>query len=196
MKNMVMVIVSAILGALMLVIVIAMGGRMNRSMEIKSSLASIMEETVADKKLTQLYQTAGSKELLADLAENLSAVLDTDSGLSLDIYKAEDEKGILSVRAEERFQHPNGKTGTTACERMALFDKASDPAPNVYWVTFYGAYGECYKTYAVREGDVAAAPAEPEEAGKVFAGWMDENGYLADFTQPVTQSLKYYADWK
>ena len=46
------------------------------------------------------------------------------------------------------------------------------------------------------EGDTIGAPAVPEYKDREFAGWQDDKGYEADFSQPVEQNRNYYAVWK
>lgn len=52
------------------------------------------------------------------------------------------------------------------------------------------------KKYCVTEGDTISAPAVPEYKDREFAGWQDDKGYEADFSQPVEQNRNYYAVWK
>lgn len=188
MKNAVMVIVSALIGVLTLAIVMTVGGRTNRSMEIKSNLPSAVEETVellANKKYTINDRNA----YIADMAEGLSKTLDTDSDIRIEVLKVDKERAMMSVRVTETFEHPNGKTGTTECERTVILNKVDEPEPGSYTVRFY--VGDVlYKSCAVLEGDLISAPVTPQGV----AGWKDENGYLADFSLPVTQELTYYAE--
>ena len=60
-------------------------------------------------------------------------------------------------------------------------------------VSFY-VEGKLYKQYAVQKNDSISAPVQPQVNGKVFRGWIDGNGYLADFTQPVAQDISYFAE--
>lgn len=187
MKNAVMMIVSALLGVLTLAIAMTVGGRMHRSMEIKGSLPSAVEETVeklADKK----YTIDNRNEYLADFTESLGAALDSDSGIRVEVTGTDKEKGLLSIRVTEEFKHPNGKPGTTECERTVILNKTDEPEPESYKVRFYVG-SVLYKECAVHEGDLISAPVTPQGA----SGWKDANGYLADFSVPVTQDLSYYA---
>lgn len=199
MKNIVTMVVSMLLGAVTLLIVMVVNGRMNRSMELKSNLPSAVEETVeilADQK----YSIGNANEYLADFVENLARILDSDCDLKVEIISKDTEKGLLSVRVTEEFLHPNGKNGTVECERTVILNKLYEPEPEIYTVRFFVNKSdigvvECYKSIQVLEGDMITAPAAPQVEGKTFAGWKDSNDYIVNFSAPVTQDLVYYAAW-
>lgn len=188
MKNAAMGLVGALMCMILLAILMTIDGRTNRSMEIKSNLPSAVEETVenlAEKK----YTISDRNAYIADFVESLTKTLDTDSEISVEVLALDKDKAIMSIKVTERFKHPNGKEGTTECERTVILNKVDEPEPENFKVSFY--IGDVlYKACTVYEGDLVSAPAAPQEG---FAGWKDTNGYLADFTQPVMQDLTYYA---
>lgn len=195
MKNIVMILVSAVLGVLTLMIVMTVDGRSNRSMELESSLSSVVEETVEIMTVDQKYNISDTNTFLADFVENLSGILDSDSGITVKILSADKEKGLLAIRVTEEFTHPNGRRGTVECERKVILNKPEETDPEMYTVRFYATAEAIYKSCSVYEGDTIMAPANPVSESGTFAGWTDANGYLADFTQPVTQDMAYYAMW-
>ena len=187
-------IISAILGVLTMMLVMTMYGRINRSMELKSNLSSAVEETMENMALNPKYSIQNTNEFLADLTESLSYLLDSQSGITIYIQQCDKEKGILSVKVELVYTHPNGNEGTVSCEKTVIVNKLpAATAPDTCKVVFcVGA--NLYKEYMVEAGSVISAPAEPQSTEGTFYGWVDENGYLADFTQPVTQDSFFYAD--
>lgn len=200
MKIVVRGILLTCIGAAVMLIIMTLTGRMNRSMELKSNLPSAVEETVENLAVEQKYNIGNTNEYLADFVENLSRILDSDCDLRVEILSTDEEKGLLSVRVTEEFLHPNGKPGTVECERTVILNKLYKPEPKKYTVKFYASKtdigaGECYKTCQVQEGDVLTTPAAPQMEGKTFIGWKDSNDYIADFSAPVIQDLVYYADW-
>lgn len=197
MKSFVMMMISAILGGIALMIVMTIDGRSNRSMELQSNLPSAVEETVEIMSVDQKYNINNPNEYLADFVENLSVLLDSDSGIRVDVLSTDTDKGLLSIRVTEEFKHPNGKAGTVECERTVILNKLEEPETETYTVRFRLAPNtqKSYKSYRVMAGDILTVPTEPKVEGRTFAGWEDENGYLADFSQPVTQDLDYYALW-
>ena len=132
------------------------------------------------------------------MTEQIAKELDAQTGIVMRIMGADKEKGLFSVGVDRTFLHPNGKTGTVKCSRTVLADKLQIVEIQKYYVQFYKDAGnsECYKKYCVTEGDTISAPAVPEYKDREFAGWQDDKGYEADFSQPVEQNRNYYAVWK
>lgn len=123
MKNVAIIIVSVLMWTAALSIVMTMLGRMNRSMELQSSLPSIVEETVANMTVDKKYEINNTNEFIADLVANLSIRLDTDSAIMVEITGKDMKKGLLAVRVTENFKHPNGKKGTVKCERTVILNR-------------------------------------------------------------------------
>lgn len=198
MKNIVNMLVVLVLGVIAIASMMTVAGRSNREMELADNLSSAVEESVnalvADKK----YDINNSKEFIADFIEQLTIVIDNDCDIVVNVMKADLEKGILSVRIVAEYEHPNGEPGKVSCDRTVIFDKVSEDKPEEYTVKFFtGHSGEiqCYKSFQVYAGEKVQAPAVPQSDTGTFTGWVDANGYLADFSQPVEQNLAYYADY-
>ena len=193
MKNIALGIINIILGTLTLMIVMSVYGRMNRSMELQSSLSSIVEETVENMTVNPKYTIHNTNEWLADFVQNLSVRLDTQSDLTVEIMQCNKEKGILSVKVTETYLHPNGKQGTVECERNVILNKLQEDAVESYTVSFYIGT-ELYKEYLVWEENKINAPVSPQNVTGIFQGWVDEYGNTVDFSQPVTKNIICYAD--
>lgn len=194
MKNIALGIVNTILGVLTLMIVMSVYGRMNRSMELASSFPSALEETVEHLMINRKYNIHNTNEFLADLVQTLSVSLETESDLTVEILQCDKEKGILSVRAEASYLHPNGKPGTVTCERTVILNRIPEEVPENYRAVFYVGE-ELYKEYTIQEENTINAPVSPQTAEEmVFYGWIDANGNAVDFTQPVTQDIICHAD--
>lgn len=201
MKNAAMIIVSAIMGFLILGIVLTIGGSMNRRCEAETILPSAMEKTA--ERMTSAETDCSSGELvLAECVELLATEIDTDSDVVLKIYQNDVQKGVLSMKLQEKFQHPNGMEGTAEAVRTIIREQRENLPKEQYRVRFYrnreGMFGEgsCYKAYTVEEGQCLQPPAEPGDDGVVFAGWHDWNDYAADFSQPIEENRDYYAAWE
>lgn len=202
MKNIVMMIVSAMLGIIMLAIVMSVSGRMNRSLEQHDNLSSAAEETLAAMAATENYSFRNGDEFTADFIENLSAILETDSDIEVKIMKADEKKGVLSMKVIQTFLHPNGRKGSAVCNRTVILNRIEDEEAGSFMIRFYRnkedmIYGnQCYKQMMVWEGNGIVVPTDPVEDGKSFVVWKDINDYIADFTQPAEQDISYYAEWK
>lgn len=194
MKNVALMVISVLIWTLTLTIVMAVSGRMNRSMELQGSLPSVLEETVENMTISRKYGIQNQNEFIADLAENLFVTFDTDSDITIKVLKSDRSKGILGIQVTGTFQHPNGRPGTVSCERTVILNQLMVQEPQECKIRFM-AEGEVYKAYTVLEGEVLTAPVNPSFEGKQFLGWKDGNGYLADFTEIVTGERTYYAEW-
>lgn len=190
--------------AMMLVIVLmtvmAVTGRMNRSMEVRSNLSSVVEETV-ENMAVETYEIADVQEYVADFTEALSDSLDTDARVIVTVSAADKEKGILNLSVKEEFLHPNGRQGSVSCERAVILNGLAEEEEQRFSVCFYAAReevgmpGACYKEYAVSKGETVLAPDAPARADGTFAGWCDADGNPADFSVPLEQDVVYYAAW-
>lgn len=203
MRNIIIMIATAVIGVLTLVIVMSISGREHRSMEIKSGFSSVVEETVEDMLESGEYSIDSTNEFLADLSEDLSQILDSDCELTVEVQQIDREKGLLSVKVTEKFKYPNGRTGSIEVEKTVLLSgqEESPEEQEEYAVSFYlskedmEAGEECYKEYAAYAGGTVPVPEDPQMDGSAFGGWKGAGDYLADFSQPVEQDMAYYAVW-
>ncbi len=201
MKNIVIIFISATAGVLTLAILMTVMGRMNRRVELESSLSSALEKTL-ERMMTENHLYPDSQEeAVAEGIEMLAAALDTDSKVTVQVMKADMEKGALAVRVKEEFAQPDGSIGVEEWERMVIWEPCEAKEPVYCSVRFYRSKeamlsgAECYKTYSVMEGERVIAPAEPFRENARFLGWKDSNDYMADFSLPVEQERAYYAQW-
>lgn len=201
MKIVVRSVTLTLISAVVLLILMAVMGRMNRSTEINSNLSSVMEETLQNMVVDPKYTISNRDEYIADFTEQISALMDTDSDIRVEIEKADKERGMLAVKVTEEFEHPNGNQGTTANDRTVILNKLEEDEPGEFTVKFYlskedmNADISCYKTYHLNEGDTVPVPASPQKEGAVFSLWKDNSDYIADFTVPIEQDMVYYAAW-
>ena len=201
MKNLALGFAYTVLGILTIVIVMSLAIRENRISELQL-LSSAVEETVENIMLHTDYEIADKDEFVADLVQNLSVAMDTDSKLIVDIMGEDIQKGILSVRVTEKFSYPNGKEGSVSYDRTVLFDVPKEDEKLLYKIAFYLSKEDmqneqnCYKSYEICPGDALPAPKNPQTDGKGFKEWKCSDGTTADFSVPVSGDMKYYAAWK
>ena len=201
MKHAMMIFVGGMLGILTLAVILTIGGAMNRRNELQRSLSNAMEETVEWIAADTEY---GDKDMMAvaACAESMVFAADTDSDITVEMYQADMQKGVLTMKVLENFCHSNGKRGTAEWQRTVIYNRREADEPETYQVRFYQnremMLGEenCYKMCEVLGGEHIMPPVEPKAEGLVFGGWIDTNGYMADFSQPVDQNLVYYASWE
>lgn len=183
------------LGVITIVSVMASGGRSNREMELADNLPAAVEETVSDLMEEKNYDITSENEMIADMVEDLSRKLDSNSDITVNIENIDDAKGLMSIKVVASYQHPNGKEGSVSCERTVVFNKLQDDPAELCQIRFFVDDARTYKTCNVWPGDTVSAPSEPTVSGKTFDCWVDVEGNPVDFTQPVTQSQIYYAKY-
>ena len=196
MKLIIRAIVTTCIAGVIFLTIMAVSGRMNRSMELKSNLPSAAEET-AENLLTKKYDIADKNQLEADFLETLAYAIDSDSNIRLKVNAADKEKQLLSVSVTEEFKHPNGKPGTVSYDRTAVVNKLQEEVLETYQVSYYltNTDTECYKCYTVHADDMVPVPKDPVVEGKTFTGWADAEGNALDQNMTMTQDAAYYAVW-
>ena len=196
MKLIIRAIVTTCIAGVIFLTIMAVSGRMNRSMELKSNLPSAAEET-AENLLTKKYDIADKNQLEADFLETLAYAIDSDSDIQLKVNAADTDKQLLSVSVTEEFKHPNGKPGTVSYDRTAVVNKLQEEALETYQVSYYltNTDTECYKCYTVHADDMVPVPKDPVVEGKTFTGWADAEGNALDQNMTMTQDAAYYAVW-
>lgn len=182
------------LGVITIVSVMASGGRSNREMELADNLPAAVEETVSELMEEKNYDITSENEMIADMVEDLSRKLDSNSDITVNIENIDEAKGLMSIKVVASYQHPNGKEGSVSCERTVVFNKLQNDPAELCRVRFL-VDARTYKTCNVWPGDIVSAPSEPTVSGKTFDCWVDVEGNPVDFTQPVTQSQIYYAKY-
>ena len=183
------------LGVITIVSVMASGGRSNREMELADNLPAAVEETVSELMEEKNYDITSENEMIADMVEDLSRKLDSNSDITVNIENIDEAKGLMSIKVVASYQHPNGKEGSVSCERTVVFNKLQDDPAELCQVRFLVDDARIYKTCNVWPGDTVSAPPAPTVSGKTFDCWVDVEGNPVDFTQPVTQSQFYYAKY-
>ena len=196
MKLIIRAIVTTCIAGVIFLTIMAVSGRMNRSMELKSNLPSAVEET-AENLLIKKYDVTDKNQLEADFLETLAYAIDSDSDIWLKVNAADTDKQLLSVSITEEFKHPNGKPGTVSYDRTAIVNKLSKEEPETYKVSYYLSDADpgYYKCYTVLKDDVIPVPKDPVLEGKTFTGWTDADGNALDSDMTITQNTAYYAKW-
>ena len=109
--------------------------------------------------------------------------IESDSAVSIRILDLDNEKGIVSVEAVEKYRYPNGKTGTVSTAKTVIMEKnVFNPDADfkqTYTVAFYlpdVPEDELYKQYKVLENAACIVPENPEIEGKTFVRWQTDDG--------------------
>lgn len=105
-----------------LLIVLCVMGRETRRDALERTLARTMEETLESCVIRKEDYAANTEGLLKNFEEAFQSSHTSDGTVILEIMQADIEKGILSVRAKEKFSYPNGKEGEISVFRTVICD--------------------------------------------------------------------------
>ena len=197
MKNIVMILMTVMIGALTIGIIISMMGRGVRVVELQSNLSNIVENVLYDAVASEKYTAADTDRFLADMTLEIAHNLDTNSAVQIDVMKADLEKGLLTLRVTETFDYLNGKKGSVACDRTVIFEKKATDENAEYEIAYYTNEGDTipYKKYQLLKGDALRIPKNPSKNGYIFNGWKDVDGNSQVAGMKVTGAKIYYAQW-
>ena len=96
MKNMITMMIGIVIGAITILIILTVTGRMNYATELESQLPAVVENILCNVKIKQLYNVADNQEFTADVTEQIAKELDAQTGIVMRIMGADKEKGLFS----------------------------------------------------------------------------------------------------
>ena len=116
--------------------------------------------------------------------------IDSNGQISVKIMNEDIDTGLLSVRVEEKFIHPNGNTGKVTAERTVILADVPEDPIELCTVKFYISQGDSkvYKKCVVAKGDYLTAPVTPYLEGKQFIEWESVAG--TDLSIPGSNNRK------
>lgn len=182
---------------------LTLSGKSARAEEIENNMDTAIEQTVENVLKTQKYSIADKNEFIADFIQNLALNLDSDSDITVEVLKANPDKGILSINVIATYIHPNGNTGEYESNQTVIFERFEDEETviNTYIVSFYRNLEDlqnekaAYKIFELQEGSSLILPLDPVQDGKTFSGWKDESGNKINISELVTESEAFYATY-
>lgn len=194
MKNIILILLCTFLGAITLMLIMTMYGRINRNVELKSNVSSAIEATLENVKVKQKYEIRNRNEFVADFVESFVYTIDAKSDIQVDVFQCDKEKGNLAVSVALFYKHPNGKMGIVQTEKNVIFNRNSIDSPLERYKVKFWVGTECYKIFEVCKGSVISVPVPPDSEEKTFVGWLNADGTIADLNNPVIEDVTYYAD--
>lgn len=164
-------------------ILFSLDSRSIRQQEIENALEEALKTCAESIWADSTYTAQTEDEFAADLIQTLSMQIESDSAVSIRILDLDNEKGIVSVEAVEKYRYPNGKTGTVSTAKTVIMEKnVFNPDADIkqtYTVAFYlpdVPEDELYKQYKVLENAACIVPENPEIEGKTFVRWQTDDG--------------------
>lgn len=159
------------------------GNKTTRKNELDTSLGQAMEQSMEILTVNPVYHIQkenGTEELIADFIQGFVTKTTSDSDFTIEILHVDAEKGILDVRAEEKFKQVIGY-GTVSSRKTVILEAVEDESIGYCSVSFFtdmeSETGNTYvkKRLNVCEGDKLNAAMLPqsgmERPGYIFCGW-------------------------
>lgn len=164
-------------------ILFSLDSRSIRQQEIENALEEALKSCAESIWVNSTYAAQTENEFAADLIQTITTQIESDSAVSIRILDLDNEKGIVSVEAVEKYRYPNGKTGTVSTAKTVIMEKnVFNPDADIqqtYTVAFYlpdVPEDELYKQYKVLENAACIVPENPEIEGKTFVRWQTDDG--------------------
>lgn len=187
MKHVVNGIILSAIAFMVIAAVMIVSGRSVRKNELEKALAHAVKYTMENLNKEE-SQKISREEFIQIFTENLSMGIESDSKVWVSIMKADTEKGILSVRAEEEFYNLMGKEEKIQAERTVILENYNIEKKKTFTIT-YRMDGIDYKVYTVTEGSALPVPVSSEESDIC---WIDEKGCIADSQTMIADSDKIF----
>lgn len=125
MKNMLVAFYAAIIALVIILIGFTTHGRSVRQVELDNALKSSMEEA-----MTMLLYEEGrpqtENEWKASFLQSLAIQINSASDLTVNILKADMEKGLLSVEATLTWKHPIGTDGSVSSSMTVFLEEYAE----------------------------------------------------------------------
>lgn len=123
MKEAVLAMLALLLVMLTGISVYTVYGREIRKSELEESMTNAMEETMRMVYEEKTYPINSEKEMIADFILHLCYQMNSDGDLELEILHVDFERGLLDVKATEKFRHFTGRIGTITCRRTIILEQ-------------------------------------------------------------------------
>lgn len=202
-KNIIMYCIAAFMAILVIFCGITINSRNAREDEIQQGLEEAMDATISSLFVEKSYQATDKAEFISDLIQGIMLNINSNGAITVNVLKADEAKGLLSVEVVETYRHVNGNTGTVSCQRTICFDTKETKAEQTYHVYLYltkadmqaedGNYSNCYKIYEVADDSELPVPVNPVLDGVESTGWKATDGTILDFSRTATADISAYA---
>lgn len=124
MKHVMTGIMMSAIAFMVIAAVMVVSGRSVRKNELEKTLEHAAEQAMGSLNKRE-DQEMSREELIEIFMENMSGGIASDGEVVVSIMKADAEKGILAVRAEEEYHNPLGKAETVRAETTVILEKYS-----------------------------------------------------------------------
>lgn len=179
-----------------ILVITTISGHSTRKEEIDSTLTLALEQAVENTINQKTYTINDKNEFIKDVLQNLLITYENDSDIEIKIAGADEEKGLISIKAIEHYKNPNGKSGEIVAEKTVIMEKTSDTK---YFIeTFLNADGTTFMTCRIKKGDKAVYPSTDPGTynSKNFKNWKYNNINMTKddiINMTVTENITFTA---
>jgi len=163
MKNVILTVIGLCIVLLTITISFSVFSIQKRKTELEDVVARVTLSV-----LEEYYTKTDTKRAKWTLYQGITNNLAADAEVNIVIQEMDLQKGILSVKVEERFQQFNGKIKTLVCEKTVLMEKRVPEEAKVYVRFMVGK--ELYKEFELGKGEICPIPKLPDER---ILGWAE-----------------------
>ena len=185
--------------------VLSLHGRNSRTTEMYDSLSSAVEQSLDNVMTKSDYSIKDKEQFVSDFTESLLYQIDSESKITVNVIKADTEKGLLSMEIVEEFAYPNGKVGSVTYQKTAIFDQKDNPKGKKeehenHEVVLYvkptpdAEYQE-YRKYTLSNKEILTIEELPGMENATLLYWTDANGNKVESADGIcpTEDMKLYA---
>lgn len=126
MKQLIFSLTGAVALIIIIMILLSVHSRHIRKVELERSLDTAAEQSLQKACIRGTDDIGDNDALIADFISNFLGKMKSDGkDIEIDIRKADIYKGILSVKAAEKYTFPNGKKGSIEASTTAIVERES-----------------------------------------------------------------------
>lgn len=174
MKNLVLGIVTILLGIIITLTTVTITGAMNRDIELEDALKIATNRAIENCTSRYNYSLDDNYEFAAALLMELSNEIENDASLNVEIMGIDKDKGYLSLRVTENYITATGQEKSAICETSAYLDRG-DTSGIIQGVkvTFFDIDGCYLGEQTLNQGETIKSIITPSRAGLTFDGWIN-----------------------
>lgn len=116
-----------IIGMMVMVLIVgitvmSVNSKSTRKDELENAVATAVQQTVKYSGPSENPIYASNEEMMASFVKNLTLNMNSDGDIEVEIYGADYEKGLLSVKVTQFFKYVTGKEASIEVRKTAIYE--------------------------------------------------------------------------